>query len=203
VEDLTKASGQVTSSVNEYARVIRFNTQISAIHQVVDDVFNLRFPCGDTLATLQGSRVLVYLLTPGDSRTVIPFYLQQHAWWAATGDAPPPQDAVLTLLNVTRCAQSGEATIWKLTDSAMNRLPLTLQNILPMGATLPVPLHGAMVGVLVVTRPPRDTLLFTPTGDPGACFGTATDVMANAADAIAPLLSEVRSALPQPASPER
>jgi hypothetical protein len=102
----------------------------------------------------------------------------------------------MELLNITRCAQSGQATIWRLTDSDVNRLPLTLQNILPMGATLPVALDGAMVGILVVTRPPGDTVVFAPTGERGKCFGTATDLMANAADAIAPLLSEVQSALP-------
>jgi len=192
---MTQSAQDVADATHTVGVIVKLNAQLETTQRIIEEMLGGRFDCGPRWATLADSRTLVYIVKNDAARTIVPFYLPQHVWWAVTGTGRPPEAVVLNSLKVER-ARSGEGTVWSISPEEAKELPVILQNVDRRGVTLPCPVDGPVTGVIVFTRPARDGVLFNPTnGERSDCFGTATDVIANASDAIAPYLAEIRDQL--------
>jgi len=192
---LTDSAGAVTNNARAYGLVVKLGAELATIQQVIAEILSARFPCGVSWENLADSRTLVYFVKNDERRTILPFYLQKHVWWAVMKSGPPVEEVVMEQLNVERCVRKGEGSLWTISDDDIRDLPTTLQNVDTTGVTLPCPVAGPVAGVIVIARPSDDHMLFQTDGRRSRCFGTATDVMANVADAITPYIVNVRDEL--------
>jgi hypothetical protein len=195
VQTTERLTQEAAAAARQALETVRLGTLIRTISQTITSALMTPFFCGSETRTLRESRFLVYVRGGALSGQVTPFYLEPHALTARNGSLSNYDQKTQDLLRIAQCVHAGKGLAWRLSEQETTSLSKVMQVRIGEAATMPVMFDSDLVGVLVLLRPPVPPLFFCTRGEPGGCFGAATDAVANVADEIAPILAQANREL--------